>query len=83
MLFSLIYGRRIIQFLKAKQIGESVRDLGLDGQKEKAGTPTMGGLIIILGTLIPVFLLAKLENIYIISMHLKVRWSRKQFWSFY
>lgn len=68
LLFSLIYGRRIIQFLKAKQIGESIRDLGLDGQKEKAGTPTMGGVIIILGTLIPVFLLAKLENIYIIIL---------------
>ncbi len=68
LLFSLIYGRRIIQILKAKQIGESIRDLGLDGQKEKAGTPTMGGVIIILGTLIPVFLLAKLENIYIIIL---------------
>ena len=55
--FTLIYGRIIIRFLKAKQIGESVRDLGLDGQNEKAGTPTMGGIIIILATLIPVFLL--------------------------
>ena len=68
LLFSLIYGRRIIQFLKSKQILESVRDLGLHGQKEKSGTPTMGGVIIILGTLIPVFLLAKLENIYIILL---------------
>ena len=63
--FTLIYGRIIIRFLKAKQIGESVRDLGLEGQKEKAGTPTMGGIIIILGTLIPVLLLAQLDNIYI------------------
>ena len=63
--FTLIYGRIIIRFLKAKQIGESVRDLGLDGQNEKAGTPTMGGIIIILGTLIPVFLLAQLDNVYI------------------
>ena len=63
--FTLIYGRIIIRFLKAKQIGESVRDLGLDGQNEKAGTPTMGGIIIILATLIPVFLLAKLDNVYI------------------
>ena len=63
--FTLIYGRIIIRFLKAKQIGESVRDLGLDGQNEKAGTPTMGGIIIILATLIPVFLLAQLDNIYI------------------
>ena len=63
--FTLIYGRIIIQFLKAKQVGESVRDLGLDGQNEKAGTPTMGGIIIILATLIPVFLLAQLDNVYI------------------
>ena len=63
--FTLIYGRIIIRFLKAKQIGESVRDLGLDGQNEKAGTPTMGGIIIILATLIPVFFLAQLDNIYI------------------
>jgi phospho-N-acetylmuramoyl-pentapeptide-transferase len=63
--FTLIFGRIIIRFLKNQQIGESVRDLGLEGQKEKAGTPTMGGIIIILGTLIPVLLLSKLENIYI------------------
>ena len=63
--FTLIYGRIIIRFLKAKQIGESVRDLGLDGQNEKAGTPTMGGIIVILATLIPVLLLAQLDNVYI------------------
>ncbi len=63
--FTLIYGRIIIRFLIAKQIGECVRDLGLKGQKEKSGTPTMGGIIIILGTLIPVLLLARLDNIYI------------------
>ena len=68
LIFSLIYGRKIIEFLKAKQVRESVRDLGLYGQKEKAGTPTMGGVIIIFGTLIPVFMLAKLENIYIILL---------------
>ncbi|MEC8636009.1 MAG: phospho-N-acetylmuramoyl-pentapeptide-transferase [Flavobacteriaceae bacterium] len=62
---TLIYGRIIIRFLKAKQIGESIRDLGLEGQNEKQGTPTMGGVIIILGTLIPILLLAKLDNIYI------------------
>ena len=50
---TLIYGKKIILFLKKKQVGESIRELGLDGQKEKAGTPTMGGIIIILGTLIP------------------------------
>ena len=66
--FTLIYGRIIIRFLKAKQIGESVRDLGLSGQNEKTGTPTMGGIIIILGTLIPVLLLAQLDNIYILLL---------------
>lgn len=68
LLFSLLFGKKIIQFLKAKQIGESVRDLGLQGQNQKAGTPTMGGIIIILGTLIPVFLVAKLDNIYILLL---------------
>ena len=68
LIFSLIYGRKIIEFLKAKQVRETVRDLGLYGQKEKAGTPTMGGVIIIFGTLIPVFMLAELENIYIILL---------------
>ena len=68
LLISTIYGKRIITFLRYKQVGESVRELGLEGQKEKAGTPTMGGIIIILATLIPVFLLAKLDNIYIIIL---------------
>ena len=62
---TLIYGRIIIRFLKSQQIGESVRDLGLKGQNEKQGTPTMGGVIIIIGTLIPILLLAQLDNIYI------------------
>ncbi len=62
---TLIYGRIIIRFLKSQQIGESVRDLGLKGQYEKQGTPTMGGVIIIIGTLIPILLLAQLDNIYI------------------
>ena len=62
---TLIYGRVIIRFLKSQQIGESVRDLGLKGQNEKQGTPTMGGVIIIIGTLIPILLLAQLDNIYI------------------
>ena len=53
LLFSTIYGKKIIGFLQKKQMGETIRDLGLEGQKEKAGTPTMGGLIIILATLIP------------------------------
>ena len=66
--FTLIFGRLIIRFLKAKQIGEFIRDLGLAGQNEKLGTPTMGGIIIIFGTLIPVLLLAKLDNIYILLL---------------
>ena len=55
LLISTIFGKKVIEFLRVKQIGESIRDLGLKGQKEKAGTPTMGGLIIIFATLIPVF----------------------------
>lgn len=65
LVFTLIYGKKIINYLKRKQIGETIRDLGLEGQAEKSGTPTMGGIIIILGTLIPVLLLARLDNIYI------------------
>ncbi|MEB8330155.1 phospho-N-acetylmuramoyl-pentapeptide-transferase [Flavobacteriaceae bacterium KMM 6897] len=78
VLFSLIiataFGKRIILFLQRKQIGETVRDLGLDGQKQKAGTPTMGGLIIIIATLIPVLLFAKLDNIYIILLIITTLW---------
>lgn len=78
ILFSLLiataYGKRIIVFLQKKQIGESIRDLGLDGQKQKAGTPTMGGLIIIMATLIPVLLFAKLENIYILLLIVTTIW---------
>jgi len=65
LLISTIFGKRIIGYLLKKQVGESVRDLGLQGQSEKAGTPTMGGLIIIMATLIPVLLLAKLDNVYV------------------
>jgi len=74
LLISTIYGKRIIRFLLKQQVGETVRDLGLDGQKEKAGTPTMGGIIIILATLIPVLLLAKLENIYVILLIVTTLW---------
>ena len=65
LLISTIFGKRIINYLQRKQVGESVRDLGLQGQSEKAGTPTMGGVIIILATLIPVLLFAKLDNVYV------------------
>jgi len=74
LLISTIFGKRIIRFLQKQQVGETIRDLGLDGQKEKAGTPTMGGVIIILATLIPVLLLAKLDNIYIILLLITTIW---------
>ncbi len=74
LLISTIFGKRIIKFLQRKQLGESIRDLGLEGQVEKAGTPTMGGIIIILATLIPVLLLAKLENVYIILLIVTTLW---------
>ena len=78
ILFSLLigaaYGKRIILFLQKRQIGETVRDLGLEGQKEKAGTPTMGGIIIIISTLIPVLLLARLDNIYVILLIVTLLW---------
>ena len=74
LLLSTIFGKRIINFLRKKQVGETIRDLGLEGQKEKAGTPTMGGIIIIIATLIPVLLLTKLENIYIIMLIITTVW---------
>ncbi len=74
LLISIIFGKKIINKLRRLQVGESVRDLGLDGQKEKAGTPTMGGIIIILATLIPVFLFAKLDNVYIILLIVTTVW---------
>ena len=72
--FSTIFGRRIISFLQKKQMGETIRDLGLDGQAQKAGTPTMGGIIIILATLIPVLLFAKVDNIYVILLIVTTLW---------
>ncbi len=74
LLISTIYGRRIIDKLRRLQVGESIRDLGLEGQNEKKGTPTMGGIIIILATLIPVFLFARLDNIYIIILIVTTLW---------
>jgi phospho-N-acetylmuramoyl-pentapeptide-transferase len=71
---STIFGKRIINFLRNQQVGETVRELGLAGQNEKAGTPTMGGLIIIIATLIPVLLLTKLDNIYIILLIVTTLW---------
>ena len=71
---STIYGKRVIRFLQRQQVGESIRDLGLEGQIQKAGTPTMGGVIIIFATLIPALLLAKLDNIYIILLVITTLW---------
>src|SRR5690554_1137242 len=68
LLISMVFGKRIISVLHRKQVGETVRDLGLDGQKSKQGTPTMGGLIILASILIPTLLFAKLDNVYIILM---------------
>lgn len=74
LLFSTIFGKRIIKFLQKKQVGETIRDLGLTGQKEKAGTPTMGGLVIILATILPVILVGKLDNIYILLLLVTTLW---------
>ncbi|MRM82702.1 phospho-N-acetylmuramoyl-pentapeptide-transferase [Riemerella anatipestifer] len=74
LIIALVYGKKIINFLRRKQMGELVRDLGLDGQKQKEGTPTMGGLIIIIATLIPVLLFTKITNIYIILLIVSVLW---------
>ncbi|MDC0389602.1 phospho-N-acetylmuramoyl-pentapeptide-transferase [Flavobacteriaceae bacterium] len=74
LMISIIYGKNIINFLRKKQIGETIRDLGLNGQKEKKGTPTMGGLIIIMATIIPVLLFSNFENIYIIILIFTTIW---------
>jgi len=74
LLIATVWGKKIIRFLQKKQMGETIRDLGLEGQVEKAGTPTMGGIIIILATLIPVLMFAKLENIYVIMLIVTTLW---------
>ena len=74
LLISTMFGKSIINYLRSKQIGENIRDLGLKGQMEKSGTPTMGGLIIILATIVPVLLFSKLDNIYIILLLLTMIW---------
>lgn len=74
LLISLVFGKRIINLLQKKQVGETVRDLGLQGQLQKKGTPTMGGLIIISAILIPTLLFAKLHNIYIVLLLLSTVW---------
>ena len=74
LILSTVYGKRIINFIRRKQIGETIRELGLEGQNQKAGTPTMGGLIIIFATLVPVLLFAKLDNIYVILLIVTTIW---------
>ena len=74
LLISLVFGKRIISLLHRKQVGETVRDLGLNGQLEKKGTPTMGGLIILSAIVVPTLLFAKLHNVYIILLLLSTVW---------
>lgn len=74
LIISMLMGKHFIQFLHKKQIGETVRDLGLEGEKQKKGTPTMGGIIIIMAILIPTLLFARIENVYIILMLLSTIW---------
>ena len=74
LLFSTIFGKKIVNFLRKQQVGETVRELGLAGQTQKAGTPTMGGIIIILAIIIPTLLLADLHKVYIRLMLLCTVW---------
>ncbi len=74
LIISMVFGGRIIRFLRRLQVGESIRDLGLEGQKEKEGTPTMGGIIIILAILVPFLLMAELDNTYAVVMILATTW---------
>ena len=74
LLIVIIFGRRIIDFLRRKQIGEEIRDLGLEGQLQKRGTPTMGGVIILLAILVPILLLGRLDNIYVQLMLVSTMW---------
>src|SRR6185503_12397463 len=74
LVITTVYGKRLINILKRKQIGESVRELGLAGEKMKSGTPTMGGIIILLAILIPTLLLANLDKVYVRLMLLCTIW---------
>src|SRR3990172_9300871 len=74
LLISMVYGKKIIKFLHENQVGETVRDLGLEGQVQKQGTPTMGGLIILAAILIPALLFTRLDNIYVILMLITTVW---------
>ena len=74
LLIAVIFGRRIIDFLRRKQIGEEIRDLGLEGQLQKRGTPTMGGVIILLAILVPTLLFGRLDNVYVQLMIVSTVW---------
>ncbi|MBT8236530.1 MAG: phospho-N-acetylmuramoyl-pentapeptide-transferase [Bacteroidia bacterium] len=74
LVLATVYGKRVIRLLQKNQIGETVRDLGLEGQQQKAGTPTMGGIIIIIATLIPVVLFADLSNVYVLMLIVTTLW---------
>ncbi|MGZ3884691.1 MAG: phospho-N-acetylmuramoyl-pentapeptide-transferase [Bacteroidia bacterium] len=74
LLISLVFGKKIINYIRAKQIGETVRELGLEGQTAKIGTPTMGGLIILAAIIIPTLLFAKIHNVYIVLMLISTVW---------
>lgn len=74
LLITIFFGKALINFLRKQQVGEDIRDLGLQGQMEKKGTPTMGGIIIILAILVPTLLFAKLDNVYIILLIISTLW---------
>ncbi len=74
LVISMVFGKRIINYIRKKQIGETIRELGLEGQNEKAGTPTMGGLIILAAIIIPTLLFAKIHNVYIVLMLISTVW---------
>src|SRR5690606_38712997 len=74
LLITIIFGKSLINYLRKKQVGEEIRELGLEGQTAKRGTPTMGGLIIIAAILVPTLLLAKLDNVYVILLTTATVW---------
>lgn len=74
LIISMVFGKSIVAFLQRKQVGETIRDLGLEGEKKKQGTPTMGGLIILLAILVPTLLLAKVDNVYVLIMMVSTVW---------
>ncbi len=74
LIISMLFGGKIIRLLRSLQVGEEVRDLGLDGQKAKQGTPTMGGIIIVMAILVPCWLMARLDNIYVVLMLVATSW---------